>query len=138
MHKAIILTEPGGPEKLVWKDAPMPEPGRGEVLIRQKAAGLNYIDVYHRTGFYTLPNYPAIIGMEGVGVVEKLGPECKDFKTGEQVAYGAGPVGAYAQYRTIPESRLVKLPDDIAPEIAAAAMLKGLTAHFLTRRTFMV
>jgi len=138
MPKAIVLTEPGGPEKLVWKEIPMPEPGKGELLIRQKAVGLNFIDIYHRTGFYKLPSYPAIIGMEGVGIVEKTGPECQYFKIGDRVAYGVGPIGAYAELRPIPELKVVKLPDVIATEIAAASMLKGLTAHFLLRRTFMV
>jgi NADPH2:quinone reductase len=138
MPKAILITEPGGPEKLQWKDIPMPEPGSGEVLVRQIAAGLNFIDVYHRTGFYSLPEYPAIIGMEGAGVVEKLGPDCTFFKVGDRVAYGVGPMGAYAEYRTMSEMKIVRLPDEISTEIAAAAMLKGLTAHFLVRRTFIV
>ncbi len=138
MTKAIILTEPGGPENLVWRDVETPAPGPGEVRLAQKTVGLNYIDIYHRTGLYKLPSYPAIIGMEGAGVVEALGEGCRTLKPGDRVAYGVGPVGAYAQFRTLPEARLVKLPDGITNEIAAAVMLKGLTAHFLVRRTFIV
>lgn len=138
MHKAIILEQPGGPENLQWKDRPTPEPQQGEVLLRQNVVGLNFIDVYHRTGFYALPSYPAVIGMEGVGVVEKLGPGVEGIAVGDRMGYGVGPIGAYAQMRTIPAVKLVKLPDAVASEIAAAAMLKGLTAHFLTRRTFIV
>jgi len=138
MSKAILLIEPGGPEKLTWQDIAMPEPTKGEVLIRQTAVGLNFIDVYHRTGFYPLPTYPAILGMEGAGVVEKLGSECQHLKVGDRVAYGVGPVGGYAQYRTIPETKLVKIPDSLKDEIAAASILKGLTAHMLVRRAFIV
>jgi len=138
LHKAIILTEPGGPENLKWKEVPIPTPGSGEVMIHHKALGLNFIDIYHRSGFYPLPEYPAVLGMEGVGIVEKAGPESLMFKAGDRVAYGVGPMGAYAQFRSIPETALVKLPDAISSEIAAASMLKGLTAHFLVRRTFMV
>jgi NADPH2:quinone reductase len=138
MSKAIVLQSPGGPENLKWQEVSVGEPKAGEVLIRQKAIGLNYIDIYHRTGFYKLPSYPAILGMEGAGVVEKLGPDCTHLQVGDRVAYGVGPIGGYAQLRIIPEIKLVKLPDAIKDEIAAASMLKGLTAHFLLRRTFIV
>ncbi len=138
MHKAIVLEQPGGPGNLKWKDVPDPEPGQGEVLLRQTVMGLNFIDVYHRTGLYALPSYPAILGMEAVGVVEKLGPDCEGINVGDRVGYGVGPVGAYALYRTIAAARVVKLPDAVSSEIAAAVMLKGLTAHFLLRRTFIV
>jgi NADPH2:quinone reductase len=138
MHKAIILEQPGGPQNLKWRDVPDPEPGQGEVLLRQTVMGLNFIDIYHRTGLYPLPGYPAVIGMEGVGVVEKLGPGCEGVAIGDRVGYGVGPVGAYSLYRTLPAARAVKLPDALSSEIAAAAMLKGLTAHFLVRRTFIV
>jgi NADPH2:quinone reductase len=137
MPKAIVLEHPGGPENLKWKEVEVAEPAAGEALLRQSVAGLNFIDIYHRTGFYKLP-YPAIIGMEGVGVVEKIGPGVEDVKVGDRVGYGVGPVGAYAELRTIPAEKVVKLPDTVASEIAAASMLKGMTAHFLTRRTFVV
>lgn len=138
MHKAIILTEPGGPEKLKWVEVPIPEPGEGEVLIHQKAVGLNFIDVYHRTGLYKLPQYPAVIGMEGAGVIEKAGPGVKYFKVGDRVAYGTSPPGAYTQYRALHERFLVRIPDAMAFELAASIMLKGLTAHYLVRRTYQV
>ena len=138
MPKAILHQSPGGPENLKWQDVPTSEPKSGEVLIHQKAVGLNFIDIYHRTGFYKLPSYPAIIGMEGAGVVEKLGPDCSHLQVGDRVAYGTGPIGGYTQWRTIAEVKLVKLPDAIKDEIAAAVMLKGLTAHYLVRRTFIV
>lgn len=138
MPKAILLTAPGDAQKLVWQDVPMPEPKAGEVLIRQHAVGLNFIDIYHRTGFYPLPSYPAIVGMEGAGVVEKLGADCKTFAVGDRVAYGVGPLGGYSEYRVIPESKLVALPKKIAFDTAASLMLKGLTVHSLLRRVFKI
>lgn len=138
MSQAILLTSPGGPENLHLQDIPTPKPGPGEVLIRQHAAGLNFIDIYHRTGFYPLPAYPAILGMEGAGVVEQLGEGCKTLKIGDRVAYGVGPLGGYAELRTIPETKLIHLPASVSFEVAAAIMLKGLTAQFLLRRTFPV
>lgn len=138
MHKAVICTAPGGPENLKWQEIPIPEPGDGEVLIHQKSVGLNFIDVYQRTGLYKLPSYPAILGSEASGVIEKVGPNCKVFKVGDRVAYGTGGPGAYTQYRTIHERHLVKIPAAISFEIASAMMLKGLTAQYLMRRTFNV
>ncbi len=139
MAKAIFIDQPGGPEVLQWRDSNIPEPQAKEVLIRQQAVGLNYIDVYHRTGLYPLKNYPAIIGLEGAGVIEKVGPNCEfGFQVGQRVCYAGGPVGAYAQYRTIPERNIVGIPDNITPELAAGIMVKGLTAHYLLRRTFFV
>lgn len=137
MPKAIRIYTPGGPESMKWEEVPMPEPGQGEVLIRQTAIGLNYIDVYHRTGLYPLPA-PFTPGQEGVGIVEKVGEGCEYFKPGDRVAYAGGPVGAYAEYRTIPENILVSVPAGISDALAAGLMVKGLTAHFLVRRTFMV
>ncbi len=138
MPQAIICTQPGGTETLVWKEIPMPLPRAGEVLIRQKAVGLNFIDVYHRTGLYPLPHYPTIIGMEASGVVEKVGEGCKLFKVGDRVMYGTGAPGSYTEYRVMPERHLMKLPDFISFEIGAAMMLKGLTAQYLVRRTFQL
>lgn len=137
--KAIIIDEPGDPEVLRWADVPMPEPGEGEILICQKTAGLNYIDICHRQGKFGFDKFPAIPGVEGAGIVEAIGSNCQyGFRVGERVCYAGGPVGAYAQHRVIPEKRLVKIPDNISVELAAGVMVKGLTAHFLVRRTFMV
>lgn len=138
MHYAVVCEQPGGPETLKWKEVPIPEPAEGEVLIHQRAVGLNYIDVYHRTGLYALPNYPAVLGMEASGIVEKVGKNCEIYKVGDRVAYGTGGPGAYTQYRTIHERHLAKIPQGIGFEIAAAMMLKGLTAQYLVRRAFLV
>lgn len=138
MPHAIVLTAPGGVDNLVWQEMPMSAPAAGEVLIRQQAAGINFIDIYHRTGFYPLPHYPAILGMEAAGVVEGAGEGVNTLKKGDSVAYGAGPIGGYAEYRTIPAAKLVKLPTGMAAETAAAVLLKGLTAQYLLRRTYPV
>ncbi len=138
MHKAVVCIAPGGPENLKWQEVPIPEPKEGEVMIHQKSVGLNFLDVYHRTGLYPLPSYPAVLGSEASGVVEKLGPGCQMCKVGDRVAYGTGGPGAYTQYRTIHERHLVKIPEGISFEIASAMMLKGLTAQYLLRRTFNV
>lgn len=137
--KAIVIEAPGGPEVLQWKDQAIPEPGEGEILIRQIAAGLNYIDTYHRQGMFGLKEFPAIIGMEGAGIIEAIGPGCQmGFKEGQRVCYAGGPVGAYAQYRTITERHLIQIPDNLSKELAAAVMVKGLTAHYLIKRTYFV
>lgn len=141
MTKAIRIHAPGGPEELRWEDVAVGDPGPGEVRLRQTAVGLNYIDVYHRTGLYPLPSLPAVIGMEGAGVVEALGAEVSDLKEGDRVAYAAPPVGAYAQARLMPADRLIKLPDapnTISDRQAAAMMLQGMTVRYLIRRTYPV
>lgn len=138
MHKAVVCIAPGGPENLKWEEVSIPEPGEGEVLIHQRSVGLNFIDVYHRTGLYKLPSYPAILGSEASGIVEKIGPNVTQFKVGDRVAYGTGGPGAYTQYRAIHERHLIKIPSAISFEIASAMMLKGLTAQYLLRRTFAV
>jgi NADPH2:quinone reductase len=137
MVKAIRIHAPGGPEVLRYEDIEVPAPGPGEVLLQQKACGLNYIDVYHRMGAYPL-SYPAAIGMEGMGVVEAVGKDVSAFKPGDRVAYADLPPGAYAQARVMPWHRLVKLPDSIDDRTAAAMMLQGMTVEYLTRRTFKV
>ena len=137
MVKAIRIHEPGGPEVLRYEDVEVPAPGPGEVLLQQKACGLNYIDVYHRMGAYPL-SYPATIGMEGMGVVEKVGEGVSAFKPGDRVAYADMPPGAYAEARNMPWHRLVKLPDSIDDKTAAAMMLQGMTVEYLIRRTFKV
>lgn len=127
----------GGPEALVYEEIAMPVPGRGEVLIRQHAIGVNYIDIYHRTGLYKLSNYPVTIGSEGAGEIIGVGPDVTRFKAGDRVAY-AGPIGAYAEVRVIAEDRLVKLPDRIDYETAASIMMRGMTARYLLRQTYPV
>jgi NADPH2:quinone reductase len=137
MNHAIRVHENGGPEKLVWEEVPKPDPKPGEVLIAQKAVGLNYIDVYFRTGLYKAPAMPVTIGMEGAGVVEAIGDGVTEFAVGDRVAY-AGALGAYAEYRCAPADKLVKIPEGISFEQAAAMMLQGMTAQFLVKRTYAV
>lgn len=137
MTKAIRIHSHGGPDVMRWEDVPTPEPARGEALIRHEAVGLNYIDVYFRTGLYKAP-LPATIGMEGAGVVIALGEGVTDLRPGDRVAYAGGPIGAYATERVIPADRLVKLPDTIDFTTAAAMMLQGLTAQYLLHRTYKV
>src|SRR5450432_1493593 len=132
MPKAIVVHEVGGPEKLSWEDVPEPQPGPGEVRLRHTALGLNFIDVYNRTGLYKMP-LPFVPGQEGAGVVEAVGEGVTEVKTGDRVAY-AGLPGAYAEVRTIAAARLVPLPAQIDDRTAAAIMLKGLTAEVLLRR----
>jgi NADPH2:quinone reductase len=138
MPKAVRLHTTGGPEVLNWEEWDPGTPGPGEVLIAHAAIGLNFIDVYHRTGLYPLPDLPAIPGMEGAGRVLAIGPEVTDFSEGDRVAYAGLPPGAYAQVRCIPAHRLVPLPDDIPFEQAAAMMLQGMTARYLLRGCYDV
>jgi len=138
MNHAIRVHEHGGPEALVWEEVPLPSPRPGEALIRHGAVGLNYIDVYFRTGLYKAPALPATIGMEGAGVVEAVGEGVTHVAPGDRVAYATAPIGAYAEARTIKADRLVKLPDSISDEQAAAMMLQGMTACFLLTRTYRV
>ena len=137
MTKAIRIHANGGPEVMRWEDVPTPEPGPGEALIRHEAVGLNYIDVYFRTGLYKSA-LPATIGMEGSGVVLALGSGVTDLAVGDRVAYAGGPIGAYATQRVIPADRLVLLPAEIDFNTGAAMMLQGLTAQYLLRRTYPV
>jgi NADPH:quinone reductase len=136
MPHAIRIHETGGPEVLKWEQVDVGEPGSGQVRLRQEAAGLNFIDVYHRTGLYPQP-LPFTPGVEGAGVVDAVGPDVTDLKIGDRVAY-AGPIGGYAEVRLIDADRLVKLPDAISSEQAAAAMLQGMTVHMLLRRVYPV
>jgi NADPH:quinone reductase len=130
MPNAIRMHDTGGPEVLIWEPVELPPPGRGEVRLRHTAIGLNFIDTYHRTGLYPLP-LPVILGTEAAGVIEEVGEDVADFAVGDRVAYATGPMGAYAEARNIVASVLVKLPVDIEDRIAAAAILKGMTAHYL-------
>ena len=136
MPKAIRFHQPGGPEVLVWEDIKVGDPGPGEVRVRHSAVGVNYIDIYHRTGLYKLA-LPSGIGMEGAGVVEAVGPGVTELKTGDRVGY-ASPIGSYSEVRLAPADRLVRLPDAIAFETAAGMMLKGMTVQYLIKRTFKV
>ncbi|WP_321937477.1 quinone oxidoreductase family protein [Burkholderia cepacia] len=137
MPKAIRYDQPGGPDVMKWVDVEVGEPKAGEVRIRQHAVGLNYIDVYFRTGLYPQP-LPGGLGMEAAGEVTAVGEGVTAFKAGDRVAYVGQPPGAYAQERVMPAERLVKLPDGISYDDAASVMLQGLTAHYLLRRTYPV
>ena len=137
MTKAIRIHATGGPEVLKWDDIEVGEPGPGQVRLQQSACGLNYIDVYGRSGMYPVGDLPAVLGMEGAGVVDAVGEGVNDFAPGDRVAYPMN-LGAYAQARLIDANVLVGLPDSISDETAAAMMLKGLTAHYLLHRTYPV
>lgn len=139
MSHAIRIHTVGGPEVLQWEKvgAGGTAPAANEARVRHEAVGLNFIDIYHRTGLYPLP-LPSGIGLEGAGVVEAVGDTVTDIKVGDRVAYAGGPPGAYAEVRCIPADRLVKLPDSIDFRTAAAMMLQGMTAQYLLRRTYKV
>jgi NADPH:quinone reductase len=132
MHHAIQVRRTGGPEVLNWTAVDVGEPASGQVRLRQAAAGLNYIDVYHRTGYYPQP-LPLIPGLEGAGTVEAIAPDVRGVKVGDRVAY-AGPTGGYSEVRLIEADRLVKLPEAISFDQAAAMMLQGMTAQVLIRQ----
>ncbi|HUL04389.1 MAG TPA: quinone oxidoreductase [Gemmatimonadales bacterium] len=134
--KAVRVHAPGGPEALRYEEVPQPVPGRGEALVRIEAAGVNFIDVYHRQGAYPLP-MPFIIGQEAAGTVAGVGPDAGDVRVGDRVAYTGVP-GAYAEYAVVPAERLVSLPDGVSAQQGAAAMLQGITAHYLTGTTCAV
>ena len=135
MTKAIRCFKNVGPEVMEYVDVEVGQPGEGEALVRHHAIGLNFIDVYFRTGLYPQP-LPAGIGMEGAGVVEAIGPGVTEVKVGDRVAYACRPCGAYAEARVMPSASLVQLPDAIDFETAAAMMLQGMTVQYLFRRTF--
>jgi NADPH2:quinone reductase len=137
MPHAIRFHQTGGPEVLRWEEVSLGDPPPGEVRVDHEAVGLNFIDIYHRTGLYPLP-LPSGIGLEGAGVVTAVGAGVTEFKRGDRVAYAGGPPGAYAEARNMPTDRLVKLPDAIDFKTAAAMMLQGLTAQYLLRRTYRV
>ncbi len=137
MAHAIRIHETGGPEVLCWEEVSVDAPGPGEVHLRHKAVGLNYIDVYHRTGLYPLP-LPAIPGLEGAGEVVSVGADVKDIQPGDRVAYAGVPAGAYSTERLIPAHRLVKIPSQISDQQAAAMMLQGMTVQYLLRRSYRV
>ena len=136
MPHAIRVHQTGGPEVLKWEEVDVGEPGSGQVRLRQEAAGLNFIDVYHRSGLYK-QELPFTPGVEGAGIVDALGPDVTNVRVGDRVAY-AGPIGGYAEERLIAADKLVKLPESIPTEQAAAMMLQGLTAEMLLRRVYRV
>ncbi|MGB0211391.1 quinone oxidoreductase family protein [Algiphilus sp.] len=137
MPKQCQFDGPGGPEVIRWSDAPEPVPGEGEVAIAHTAVGVNYIDVYHRSGLYPVP-LPSGLGMEAVGTVTAVGAGVAGLAPGDRVAYASAPLGAYAEARAMPADRVVRVPDALDDRTAAAIMLKGLTAHALLFRVFPV
>lgn len=136
MPHAIRIHKPGGPEVLSWEEIAVGDPGPGEIRVRHTAVGLNYIDTYHRSGLYKL-EYPAVIGMEGAGVVEAVGEGVTQLRPGDRIAYGTS-LGAYAEVRLMPAEKAIKLPDSIDDRTAAAMMLQGMTVEYLVRRTYKV
>jgi len=137
MSKAIRYDRPGGPDVMKWVDVEIGDPGEGEIRIRQTAVGLNFIDVYFRTGLYPQP-LPGGLGMEAAGEVTAVGAGVAGLKAGDRVAYVARPPGAYAQERVLAADKVVRLPDAVSDEAAASVMLQGLTAQYLLRRTYRV
>ena len=135
--KAIRMSKVGGPEVLEYVDVELGEPGPGEVLIRQHAIGVNFLDIYFRVGLYPVP-LPAGMGQEGAGVIEKVGPGVTHVKVGDRVAYAGRPAGSYAQARVMPADILIKLPDAISFEQAASMMLQGMTVQYLLNSTYKV
>lgn len=135
---AIELTAPGGVECFRAANRTLAAPGQGEVRIRHTAMGVNFVDIYQRAGLYPVGEMPVVLGVEGAGVVEEVGPDVHEVTAGARVAYAGLPLGGYAQARNIAASRLVRIPDGIDDRIAAAAMLRGVTAHMLLRRVFPV
>ncbi|HYS94199.1 MAG TPA: alcohol dehydrogenase catalytic domain-containing protein, partial [Candidatus Acidoferrales bacterium] len=132
--KAIRIHTPGGPEALTLDEVPEPTPGAGQAVVKLAAAGVNYIDVYFRTGAYKAP-LPLTIGLEGAGTVSSVGQGVIDVKAGDNVAWTGVP-GSYAQMAAVPADRLVKLPAGMAPKDGAASMLQGLTAHYLVKSSY--
>ncbi len=137
MAKAVRINRTGGPEVMEYVDVEVGDPGPGEARVRHEAIGVNFIDVYFRTGLYPQP-LPGGLGKEGAGVVEAIGEGVTEVKVGDRVAYAGGPTGAYAQSRIMPASVLLRLPDDISFEMGAAMMLQGLTVQYLLNRTYKV
>jgi NADPH2:quinone reductase len=135
---AIQVHQSGSADELKWQEVEVGDPGPGEILIRHTAVGLNYIDVYFRTGLYPIAGYPFVPGLEGAGVVEARGVGVTEVKTGDRVAYAAPPAGAYSQARLMPADRVVAVPDGISDDQAAAMMLKGMTTQYLLRRVHKV
>jgi NADPH2:quinone reductase len=138
MSKAVQIRETGGPEVFDLVDVAIGTPAAGQVRLRQTAIGLNFIDVYHRSGLYPVAGLPAVIGMEAAAVVEEVGEGVEDVRPGDRVAYASPPLGAYAEERLMPADRVVALPARIGDQQAAAMMLQGMTVQYLIRRTYPV
>ena len=138
MPKAIRVHRTGGPDAMQWEDVEVGAPGPGEIRIRHEAVGLNYIDVYFRTGLYPAPSLPFSPGMEGAGVVEAVGEGVESLAVGDRIAYAAPPVGSYCEERLMPAEKVVKTPAEIESRQAAAMMLQGMTVEYLLRRTYPV
>lgn len=137
MVKTVVFDAPGGPEVMKIIDVEVPPPAKGELHVRHTAIGVNYIDVYHRSGLYPVP-LPGTPGLEAAGVVEAVGEGVKGFKPGDRIAYGNGPRGAYAEARNLPANRVLKLAKGVSDETAAGMMLKGMTVRFLLRQTYKI
>jgi len=135
--RAVRIETTGGPEAIRLVDVETPTPGPGQVLIRQAAIGVNFIDTYHRTGLYPIP-LPSGLGLEGAGTVAAIGEGVTRFAVGDRAGFCSGPIGAYAEAHVVPEDRCVRIPDDVSDAVAAASMLKGMTARYLLRKTFPV
>ena len=135
--RVVRFAAPGGPDVLTFETMALPEPAAGEVQVRHTAIGLNYQDTYHRSGFYPLP-MPSGIGTEAAGIVERVGPGVTDVQVGDRIVYAGGTPGAYASHRVVPAARVVKIPDGISDEVAAAVMLKGMTVEYLLTRCYPV
>jgi NADPH2:quinone reductase len=135
--KAIRFSKPGGPDVLALEDIELPPPGPGQVRVRHTVIGVNFIDTYHRSGLYPVP-LPSGLGLEASGVVDALGANVQSLKIGDRVAYCSGPLGAYADANNVPADRVVKLSASVSDEVAAAALLKGMTAQYLLKRTHPV
>jgi NADPH:quinone reductase len=138
MACVVRLKRPGGIDQLEVVEIALPDPGPGEILIRQTAIGINFLDIYHRTGLYPLPTLPAVLGIEGAGVVAAVGPDVTGLRIGERIAYAGAPIGAYASERLLPARRAIPLPATVPDEVAATTMAKGITAHMLLTRTYQV
>lgn len=134
---AIRVHKQGGPEEMKWEKVELPEIKADEVLIKHTAIGLNYIDTYHRSGLYPMP-VPLTLGIEGAGIIEKVGEDVKELNSGDRIAYASPPTGSYAEAKVMPANRLVKIPDNVSDDVAAAIMLKGMTVEYLVRRTYNV
>jgi NADPH2:quinone reductase len=131
MAFVVRMTGAGGTDRLEHAEIAVPDPGPGEIAVRQSAIGVNFIDIYHRTGLYPLPALPAVLGVEGAGIVTATGPGVTTPGIGERIAYAGAPVGAYASERLLPASRSITLPDSVSDRTAATALAKGITAHML-------
>ncbi|MFL1482831.1 NADPH:quinone reductase [Marinobacter sp. LN3S78] len=138
MTKAIRFSQTGGPEVLTLEDTPQPEPGPGEIRVSNRAIGLNYIEIYFRSGVYPVPSLPSGLGTEGAGVVDAIGADVADFQVGDRVAYAQAPLGSYSEQHVLPAGKAIRIPDNVDFETAAATMLKGLTVQYLLRQTYPV